>query len=208
LGVLVVASGMSTVCLGRLGAFFCLLGALACDPPQTREPVADAVEVRKEPDDVMGPVYARIAGNWSRIAPKAWDAWLLEQGRAVVYSSDDGAGGFENEGHSLHRYDVAKAESRLISKETALVDEVALAVSNSGRSVYLVSLRDGGLGAPQLTAVTPSGEVLLRRGLTRLEETRGGRIRISTFRIEELESRDPDSAKPDHEEWLDLDELG
>jgi len=53
--------------------------------------------------DIYGALFVTIAGTEKRVTDQAQQAWIINGGRHVVYSSSEGAGGFENEGQSLHR---------------------------------------------------------------------------------------------------------
>lgn len=44
------------------------------------------------------------------IYDEAYRGWLINDGRDIVFSGRDGAGGFENEGQSLRVYNVATAQ--------------------------------------------------------------------------------------------------
>ena len=44
-----------------------------------------------------GKLYITVAGGERKIYNEAFEAWLVNDGRDVVFSSHDGAGGFENE---------------------------------------------------------------------------------------------------------------
>src|SRR5687767_4134459 len=59
-----------------------------------------------------GKLYITVAGRERKIYDEAFEAWLINDGRDVVFSSHDGAGGFENEGQSLRIYNVANRSIR------------------------------------------------------------------------------------------------
>src|SRR5919106_1421479 len=60
-----------------------------------------ATNVRIEMRDIYGSLFVTIGGTEKKITDQAQQAWIINRGRHVVYSSSDGAGGFENEGQSL-----------------------------------------------------------------------------------------------------------
>ena len=74
----------------------------------------NATRVRIEMDGIYGPLFVTIDGTEKKITEKAQQAWILSGGRYVVYSSSDGAGGYENEGQSLHLYDVRTEKQKRI----------------------------------------------------------------------------------------------
>src|ERR1044072_723748 len=71
-------------------------------PAQNTQISQKATSVRVEKDGIYGPLFVTIDGAERRITSDAQQAWILSGGRYVVYSASDGAGGFENEGQSLH----------------------------------------------------------------------------------------------------------
>ena len=86
--------------------FFSVVGVQAQNGP-----VATSVRVDKG-QGIYGPLFVTIGGREQKIAEQAQQAWILSGGRYVVYSSSDGAGGYENEGQSLHVYDVRHAKTQ------------------------------------------------------------------------------------------------
>jgi hypothetical protein len=166
--------------------------------------LADAAEVRVAGGGPMGSVFARIDGTWRPIADRAWGAWVVEAGGAVVFSSDGGAGGYEDEGHSLHRYDVDAGTTVAVVRETALVASVVSTTAPSGQTVYLVQLRDGGLGAPQATIVVSDGRVLHRARPATVRLLDRGVIELSHYRFEEIEQEGPAGAQPVRRETIHL----
>ena len=83
-----------------------------------------ATKIRIVMRDVYGTLFVTIAGTEKELTDKAQQAWIINGGRHVLYSSDDGAGGFENEGQSLHLYDVSTGRHRRILSEYFAVDDV------------------------------------------------------------------------------------
>src|SRR5215216_454110 len=83
-----------------------------------------ATRVRVEMDGIYGALFITIGGREKKVTDKAQQAWIINGGRHVVYSSSDGAGGFENEGQSLHLYDVGAGKHKRILFEYFMVDKV------------------------------------------------------------------------------------
>jgi len=100
------------------GVVFFLMLSAVCVPAQR------ATSVRLEKDGIYGPLFITIAGKEKKITDQAQQAWIINGGRHVVYSSSDGAGGFENEGQSLHLYDVGTGNHKRILFEYFMVDKV------------------------------------------------------------------------------------
>ena len=142
-----------------------LIGSAVYVPAQDARPVGQsASSVRIEMQGIYGPLFLTIAGKEVRITDEAQKAWTSNCGRHVVYSSSKGAGGYENEGQSLHLYDVATGNHRQILSEYYMVDEVQEVMTSKRKRALLVTMSDGGLGASYVAVVDPSrGEVFFRR---------------------------------------------
>jgi hypothetical protein len=111
-----------------------------------------------------GPLLISINGSERQVADKALNAWLIHNGHQLVYSGEDGAGGYENEGQSLRLYDPQTGESRKILSEYFSIDSAKEVEAAGGKRVILVGMRDSGLGASHLAVVDPErGEVFAAR---------------------------------------------
>ena len=129
---------------------------------QTSEPRATKVRVAMR--DIYGELFVTIAGTEKKITDQAQQAWIINGGRHVVYSSDEGAGGFENEGQGLHVYDVKTGNHKQVMSEYFAVDKVEEVITSNKKRALLVTLADGGLGASYVAVVDPwRGEVFFRR---------------------------------------------
>jgi hypothetical protein len=127
-------------------------------------PAQKATRVRVEQQGIYGPLFVTVAGREKKITDEAQQAWIINGGRHVVYSSSDGAGGFENEGQSLHLYDVGAGDHKRIMSEYFAVDKVEEVVTSTKKRALLVEMADGGLGASYVAVVDPfRGEVFFRR---------------------------------------------
>jgi hypothetical protein len=123
-----------------------------------------ATKVRIAMRDIYGELLVTIAGTEKKITDQAQQAWIINGGRHVVYSSSEGAGGYENEGQSLHLYDVATGSHKQVMSEYFMVDAVKEVVTSNKKRALLVTLEDGGLGASYVAVVDPwRGEVFFRR---------------------------------------------
>jgi len=169
---------------------FLILSAV-CVPAQETQPVGPkAQSVRLEKQGIYGPLFVTIATSEKRITDQAQQAWIINSGRHVVYSSSDGAGGFENEGQSLHLYDVGTGKHKRIMSEYFMVDKVEEAVTSKKRRALLVEMVDGGLGASYVAVVDPwRGEVFFRRG-ARILARKGDTIVIGFYKEEDWEKLD------------------
>lgn len=151
-----------------------------------------ATNVRIAMRDIYGTLFVTIGGTEKKITDDAQQAWIINGGKHVVYSSSDGAGGFENEGQSLHLYDVNTGKHKRILFEYFMVDKVKEVVTSNRKRALLVTMADGGLGASYVAVVDPSrGEVFFRRW-ARILSQKGDIIVIGFYREadwgDELES--------------------
>lgn len=149
--------------------------------PALAAPRAASVRIHRPAGELTGPVIAMIDGQECRIADNAWNAWLIRGGQSVVYSGTDGAGGFEDEGQSLWRYDVATGRYGKLMTEFFSVEKVVEARSASGKLALLVTMADGGLGAPHVAVVDPDRGQVWRQRVARIVGIRNGRIAVAVF---------------------------
>ena len=156
--------------------------------------VATNVRVDKG-QGVYGPLFVTIGGAEQKIAEQAQQAWILSGGRQVVYSSSDGAGGYENEGQSLHVYDLITRRSKRIMSEYFMVETVEEVVTTRKKRALLVTLEDGGLGASYVAVVDPArGEVFFRRW-ARILSRKGDTIVLGRYREDDWDKLMTDGAK-------------
>jgi hypothetical protein len=147
---------------------------------QTVEP--RATKVRVDIRDIYGVLFVTIGGTEKKVTDQAQQAWIINGGRHVVYSSSDGAGGFENEGQSLHLYDVNTEKHRRVMSEYFMIHKVKEVVTSNKKRALLVTMEDGGLGASYLAVVDPArGEVFFRRW-ARLLSQKGDTIVLGLYR--------------------------
>ena len=134
---------------------------------------ARATKVRIDMRDIYGALFVTIAGSEKKVTDQAQQAWIINGGRHVVYSSSEGAGGYENEGQSLHLYDVGTGKLKRIMSEYFMIEKVKEVVTSKKKRALLVTMEDGGLGASYLAVVDPSrGEVFFRRWVRILSNNR------------------------------------
>ena len=132
--------------------------------------------------DIYGGLFVTIAGTEKKITDQAQQAWIINAGRHVVYSSSEGAGGYENEGQSLHLYDVSTGKHKRIMSEYFMVETVKEVITSNKKRALLVTMEDGGLGASYVAVVDPwRGEVFFRRW-ARILATKGDTIVLGFYR--------------------------
>ena len=144
-------------------------------------------KVRIAMRDIYGALFVTIAGKEKQVTDQAQQAWIINGGRHVVYSSSDGSGGFENEGQSLHLYDVGTGKHKRIMSEYFMVGTVKEVITRTKKRALLVTMEDGGLGASYLAVVDPwRGEVYFRRWV-RILSTKGDTIVLGFYRENDWE---------------------
>src|SRR4026209_571697 len=120
-----------------------VVGVLFLSVVTVRGQIATSVRVDKG-EGIYGPLYVKIGDGEQKVAEQAQQAWILSGGRNVVYSSSDGAGGYENEGQSLHVYDLITRRSKRIMSEYFMVETVEEVVTTRKKRALLVTMADGG----------------------------------------------------------------
>jgi hypothetical protein len=144
--------------------------------------VQRVTRVRVEMQGIYGPLFVTIARTEKKITDQAQQAWIINGGRHVVYSSSEGAGGFENEGQSLHLYDVNTGNHKQIMSEYFMVETVKEVVTSKRKRALLVTMEDGGLGASYVAVVDPQrGEVFFRQW-ARILANKGDTIVLGFYR--------------------------
>ena len=135
-----------------------------------------------------GKLYITVAGRERKIYNEAFDAWLVNDGRDVVFSSHDGAGGFENEGQSLRIYNVATRSIRKILSEIVGINAVQEVKTSTGKTALLVAMSDGGLGGSYFAVVDPKrGEVFFRRW-AEVTAINGDNVTLAMYRADDFEA--------------------
>src|SRR6185503_10057769 len=91
---------------------------------ESSAPLATKVRIALRDRDIYGDLFVTIAGTEKKVTDQAQQAWIINGGRHVVFSSSEGAGGYENEGQSLHLYDVDRGNHKRIMSEYFMVETV------------------------------------------------------------------------------------
>ena len=163
------------------------LSAQSSQPPAPRAR-ASSFRIADMVTSMGGKLYITVAGSERKIYNAAFEAWLITDGREVVFSSHDGAGGFENEGQSLRIYNVATGAVRKILSERFGVNTVQEVKTSTGKTVLLVAMSDGGLGGSYFAVVDPvRGEVFFRRW-AEVTAINGDNITLAMYRADDFEA--------------------
>lgn len=162
--------------------FFLIVSAVYVPELNAQTSGPRATKTRIEMRDIYGALFVTIAGTEKKITDDAQQAWIINGGRHVVYSSSEGAGGFENEGQGLHLYDVSADSHKQILSEYFMVEKVKEVITSNKKRALLVTMADGGLGANYVAVVDPwRGEVFFRRW-ARILSTKGDTIVLGFYR--------------------------
>ena len=177
------------------------LMSIACAAPA---PVATKLRLKS----AGSPLYATIGRTEKKIADVALKAWMIEGGRQVLYSGRDGAGGYENEGQSLHLYDVSTGKRRKILSEYFAIMRIEEVMTSSGKTALLVQMTDGGLGASHLAVVDPERGEVFSAGGAEVMDRSGGAIVVGSYKDEDWDKlRTNTKVRPFKTERYDVDEL-
>lgn len=109
-------------------------------------------------------------------------SWVVGDGSLLVYAASDGAGGYENEGQSLHAYDPETGKDRLVMAEYFRVASVKPARTKAGATVLVVQLMDGMSDAPHAALVDPARGEVWRKPFAEVASLDGDALRVKLFR--------------------------
>jgi uncharacterized protein YecT (DUF1311 family) len=166
-----------------------------------------ATKVRIEMRDIYGSLFVTIGKTEKKITDQAQQAWIINRGRHVVYSSSEGAGGYENEGQSLHLYDVATGNQKRIMSHYFMVQTVKETVTSKNKRALLVTMEDGGLGASYIAVVDPwRGEVFFRRW-ARILANKGDTLILGFYREDDWGEVEASKVRPYKTERHNLNSL-
>lgn len=166
-----------------------------------------ATKVRIEMRDIYGSLFVTIGGTEKKITDQAQQAWIINRGRHVVYSSSEGAGGYENEGQSLHLYNVDTGNQKRILSHYFMVQTVKEVVTSKNKRALLVTMEDGGLGASYVAVVDPwRGEVFFRRW-ARILADKGDTIVLGFYKEEDWGEPEASKVRPYKRERHNLNSL-
>ncbi len=159
--------------------------------------IATAVRVFDPEDGWVGDLYITVDGSERMIAERAGKAWIISEGKEVIYSSDGGPGGFEGEGHTMHIYNVKIRETREVLSHYYMIDEVKEAKLASGATALLIDMSDGSAGNPYFAVVDPKrGEVFFTR-FAKLSRVNGDTITLNFYRVGDWDKEYPPKDEPD-----------
>lgn len=164
-----------------------LFGSSVAAQRKVTPPRATKFRLERHPHDLANDLFITVNGRERKVTTQALHAWIIDDGRNVIYSGMDGSGGFENEGESLRIYDVKTGRIRKILSEYVAVWAVQGVRLSTGQLALLVSMADGGLGGSYFAVVDPKrGQVMYRRWaeVTKID---GDRITLAFYNEDDWE---------------------
>ena len=192
------------------GVVFLIVAAVCVSAQSTVQKATSVrVEVVKQ-NEIYGLLFVTIDGTEKKVTGEAQKAWIINGGRHVVYSSSQGAGGYENEGQGLHVYDVATNKHKRVMSEYFMVDDVKEVVTSTKKRALIVQLSDGGLGAEYVAVVDPSRGEVFFRGWSRILSQKGDTIVLGLYKEndwEKLNSGEEGKVRPYKRETYNLNSL-
>ena len=192
------------------GVVFLIVAAVCVSAQSTVQKATNVrVEVVKQ-NEIYGLLFVTIDGTEKKVTGEAQKAWIINSGRQVVYSSSQGAGGYENEGQGLHVYDVATNKHKRVMSEYFMVDDVKEVVTSTKKRALIVKLSDGGLGADYVAVVDPSRGEVFFRGWSRILSQKGDTIVLGLYKEndwEKLNSGEEGKVRPYKRETYNLNSL-
>jgi len=145
---------------------------------------------------IYGELKVTDSGAEKTLADHVWKFWQTDGGRTLLWAGSDGAGGYENEGQSLWRYNSLTKRKRMLAAFVYTIHSVREARSRSGKRGFVLTMFDGGLGAPHLAVVRDGGGVAWQKSVARLAAIRNGRIAVAVMHTRDIPGTDDTSQVP------------
>ena len=103
-----------------------LIGFIICLSISIFGQKATKIEIKNDREDYLGGrLFVTVGGKARKISNTAVDAWIIDDGKAVVFAMPDRSRGFEGEGVSLSIYDVKTGKIRQIILRRAGNSEIS-----------------------------------------------------------------------------------
>ena len=135
-----------------------------------------------------GRLFVVVGKTECKVSDDALKAWILRGGKQVIFSTPGGVGGFENEGQSLHLYDLVSDTQRVVLSEYFSIGAVLDLLTQTGQRAVIVEMHDGGLGASHIAIVDRHrGEVFVEQKAKVMSRT-GHIVVLGYFHDEEWEA--------------------
>lgn len=130
----------------------------------------------------FGELVIEVDGKEITISDYSNEAWIVEKGKAIVFTGADGQGGYENEGQSLWMYNaVTKQKSKILS-HYYMINAFGERTLSNGKTVFLVKMSDGGLGASYISVIDPERGEVFSRQQAEFIEIKGDKVTIGFYK--------------------------
>ncbi|MBX7169874.1 MAG: GerMN domain-containing protein [Pyrinomonadaceae bacterium] len=177
-----------------------LIGFIICLSISIFGQKATKIEIKNDREDYLGGrLFVTVGGKARKISNTAVDAWIIDDGKAVVFAMPDRSRGFEGEGVSLSIYDVKTGKIRQIMAEHTFTTGLSEVRLSNGSIALVVSMGDGGLGGSYIAVVDPKRGEVLDEHLAELTEIKGDKITLAYYKEEDWdainEAREWDTTK-------------
>ncbi|MCH7904991.1 MAG: hypothetical protein IH944_10555 [Armatimonadetes bacterium] len=157
--------------------------------------------------DGTGSLWVEVGGEENLIADNALSWWTSENRETIYYSYRHGRSGYEAEGEGLMRYDVASKRSDLVFDDDVMILDVLEELTASGRTVLIVEMTDGGLGAPTVAIADPDRGRVFRENIGSVAHRGDGKVAIATYTAHAIADSEGVLPEPESTTVYDLDEL-
>lgn len=161
-------------------------GGEAAPPPLPDEtPKVTALRFQELSDGSCQPctMVATVGRREVPVLNTAGVAMIIDDGRTVVYTGLDGAGGYENEGHSLWRWDIYNDMTTKIMSEYFQVEAIQSVRGGSGRTAIAVTMRDGGQGIVHAALVDPNRGEVWHEPSAAIVDVRGDTLVVNRWKL-------------------------
>jgi hypothetical protein len=158
-----------------------------------------------------GDVVIKINNQPKTLARDAWKTWRIEGGKAVLWAGSDGSGGFEGEGQSLWRYDVATGKRTKLLSDDKIIDTVQEIRSHSGKPALLVRTSDSAAGIQDLILVHPTRGTVWEESGAALRSLKNGKLTVAVYKdsdnwaVDDAAGQKPPIGKPERVYTVDVD---
>lgn len=189
---------------------FLLVMALSCQAIGHAATVTSTRIAPESSGQTRGILFATIDGHEQAIAKQVWHAWILEGGRTLLWAGSDGAGGYENEGQSLWRYNANSGHRYKVMSEVFEIENIIPTRTRSGRLALVVTMTDGGLGAPHVAVVNPLRGEVWRHMVARVAGIHNGNLAVAVLRSQDIDGAHPETIsklRPVRMIYLNLDKV-
>jgi hypothetical protein len=128
-----------------------------------------------------GLVLSRNGEKQTVVPRSAAKAWVLKDGKTVLYSFREMKQGYEGEGEALFLYDPASKKKIQLLSAHYIIDKVFELTTAGGKTLLCVTMSDGGLGANHIALVNPERGTVFANPMSRFEKVEPNRIVVAEW---------------------------